>query len=77
MQSGAQVQQGSKLERMLGFSQPGPTNTRLLGDAASLAFDAGDPELSRQLIERYAGISDLPAQLGQSAGPDCPGTTQI
>jgi tetratricopeptide (TPR) repeat protein len=63
MQSNAQMQQGSKLDCMLGFLSQDPTNTTLLADAASVAFDAGDPDLSGQLIERYAGVAALPANL--------------
>jgi len=59
----AQMPLKSPLESMLGFLDQDPTNTALLADAASLAFDAGDFERAASLIGRHKDLKPLPASL--------------
>lgn len=53
------------LKRMLGFVEHDPRNLRLLGDAAALAFEAGEFTVLDGLLERYSAVSRLPAPLRQ------------
>lgn len=63
MHTAASMRQGPTLEQILGFLAQDPANTTLLADAAARAFEAGDQELSSQLIQRYADLKPLPDSL--------------
>jgi tetratricopeptide (TPR) repeat protein len=63
MGPGADMQSNEKLKEILSFLDQDPSNCSLLMDAATQAFGANDFDLTDQLIQRYADLKPLPANL--------------
>jgi tetratricopeptide (TPR) repeat protein len=48
-----------RLERLMGYLASDETNLSLLSDAAEAALHEHKPEMARELLQRYAGLSPL------------------
>ena len=68
MQSSPKDRQVSKLGSVLALLELDPVNVNLLANAALQAFDAGDLDLTSELIGRHADLKALPAGLENLRG---------
>lgn len=61
--SGTLAPSATRLPRLLEFLGHDPENLPLIADAAVAALDEGQPDQAEMLLERYAGLSSLPASM--------------
>jgi tetratricopeptide (TPR) repeat protein len=50
-------------EKLVEYLEHDPDNLSLIADAANAAFDAGDIEAAKELLDRYHAIAELPPAL--------------
>lgn len=64
----APARSGLSLARLQSFLEQDPANLTLLADAAWAAFDAGEPDLTRELLTRRAVLADPAPDLVNLSG---------